>query len=527
MNQNNNPTLNGQAIFSGREQTTSARVNEKKSLTLGPLPSTKWVIVLAIASVIAVGISGYLAYVSLTSSKIAGCGNGQLFNCNHVTTSRWSLWLGIPVSLLAVGLYIGMLGSLFVGASKRFSDSIRRLGWTSVSVLAIAAGLSAVWFIYLQVFVLNHLCQYCLAAHACGLLAASVMLWLRPIGVVGLKAISSFSAVGFASLVGGQLLTEAPKAYEIVPYQAPVASEDEGAEFDAPMASSEEAVEFEAPVVTSEEAVEFEAPEIPATRSTKTPKVSTRLPSAFQLKQAIAMALSPAAALNFQVSQPASYSPQSQAKQQSAQTPASTPAANDEPSERRMASINGGTVKLDVAKWPLAGSPTAKHIFVEMFDYSCPHCRKTHAAIKSAKEKLSGELAVVALPVPLNAACNGTIKENNPNFAESCEISKLAIAVWRVDPKKFTEFHNWMFSSEKAPIYQLARAHAEKLVDASNLSKEIESKIPEQYIVKTVELYKKVGGGNVPKLIFPTTSVVGEFTSADSLVDLIKQQSKQ
>ena len=492
MNQSNNPALNGQAAFRSPEQMASVRQNGRTAISLAPLPSAKWVVVMVVASVIAIAVSGYLGYVSLTSSKIAGCGEGSVFNCGHVTTSQWSLWLGVPVSLLAVGLYVGLLGSLFVGASKRFSDSVRHFGWALVSVFAIAAGMSAIWFISLQVFVLNHLCTYCLAAHACGLVAAAAVIWLKPVGHVSMKMVSSLSVVGVAALVGGQFMTEAPKKYQVEQFEASAAEDAEVFEFEAP---------FAAPSQT------------PAVLD-----VSSQVPSTHQLKQAIAAVLSPASALSSQVSQPA-------IQQKSDQSAAA--ATKDEPAERRMVVINGGTVKLDVAQWPVAGSTSAKHMFVEMFDYSCPHCRHTHKAIKSAKEKLGGDLAVVVLPVPLNAACNQTIQVTNPTFAESCEISKLAISVWRVDPKKFTKFHNWMFESEKAPTYAMAKAHAETLVDPQKLSKEMESGVSAKYIAKTVELYKKSGKGNVPKLMFPTTSVVGEFTSADGLVDIIKQQSKQ
>ena len=500
MSQVNNAALNGSAMFNVSKQMTVGEKSERSNLS-APLPSTRWVVVLAIASFIAIGVSGYLAYVGLTSSKIAGCGGGQIFDCGHVTSSQWSLWMGLPVSLLAVGLYVGLLGSLFVGASQRFSSSLRNMGWSLTTVFAIAAGLAAIWFISLQVFVLKHLCTYCLAAHACGLVAAAVVIWLRPVGSANISLGSLASVAGVTALIGGQLMTEAPKTYEIETFETPVTSDVEVFEFDAP---------FAAPVVPSD-----------------APNVSIHLPSAHQLKQAIATVLSPTASLTSHVAGPIR---QSQTKQQSDQSSTATPAKQDEPakpSERRLVAINGGTVNLDVAQWPVAGSKTAKYVFVEMFDYSCPHCRQTHAAIKSAKEKLGGDLAVVVLPVPLNAACNSTIKVANPSFNESCEISKLAVSVWRVDPVKFTEFHNWMFASEKAPTYEMAKAHAEKLVDPKKLSKEIASGVSDQYIAKTVELYKRAGSGNVPKLMFPTTSVVGEFTSADSLVDIIKQQSKQ
>ena len=229
---------------------------------LAPLPSGKWVVVLAIASFIALASSGYLTYVALTSSKIAGCGGGRLFNCGHVISSRWSLWLGIPVSLLAVGLYLALVGSLFVAAGKTFSSSTRHVGWAVTSILAIAAGLSAIWFISLQIFVLNHLCTYCLVAHACGLVAAFAVLWLKPIGLAGMKTISIASLAGFVVLVGGQLLTEPPKTFRIEQHEAPVSESDV-------------------------EIFEFEAPVAPATDSSAASKKSLHLLSVSQFKQAI------------------------------------------------------------------------------------------------------------------------------------------------------------------------------------------------------------------------------------------------
>jgi len=38
-------------------------------------------------------------------------------------------------------------------------------------------------------------------------------------------------------------------------------------------------------------------------------------------------------------------------------------------------------------------------------------------------------------------------------------------------------------------------------------------------------LYKRVGEGSIPKLMFPRTSVVGKFTSVDGLVDLIRREA--
>ena len=123
--------------------------------------------------------------------------------------------------------------------------------------------------------------------------------------------------------------------------------------------------------------------------------------------------------------------------------------------------------------------------------------------------------------------CNSQIQVTDAKFTESCEIAKLAFAVWRVDRTKFADFHNWMFSESAVPNVDAgAKAQAETLVDAAKLNAELATKAPGQYVAQAVELYKRAGSGNVPKLMFAGTTVVGELTSGDRLVEIIKQQIK-
>lgn len=463
------------------------------------LPSNRTVIVLAFVSLVAILASGYLGWIAVTSSKIVGCGGGRIFNCGHVISSRWSLWLGIPVSLLAIGLYAGLAGALTVGASSRVSFRTRQIGWNAVTVLAITAGLAAIWFLSLQIFVLNHLCTYCLVAHACGLIASVVVVRVNPTGHV---AASALAMTGLSLLIGGQLLGIQPETFKIEKYELP--------------ANSPEVFEFEAPIANPK--LENNSGSSPAGLNNL---VSSIFNSAiFQAAQVLVL-------------MPQANQQQSSAQQnpkQSDLASATTDTANQQektasqPVTRRMVSINGGTIQLDVGQWPIVGSQKAKYVFVEMFDYACPHCRRTHAAIKQASQLLGGDLAVVVLPIPLNAACNPAIFVTHPKFNESCEIAKLSVAVWRVAPEKFSDFHDWMLSTERCPSFAEAKSKADEMVDSKRLDAEIGSTLPAQYIAKTVELYKRAGSGNVPKLIFPSTSIIGELTSGERLVEIIKQQ---
>ena len=365
------------------------------------LPSGRWVVVLAIACVVALGVSGYLSWVAPTSSKVAGCGGGRIFNCSHVISSRWSLWLGIPVSVLAFGLYASMGVSLFVGASSRFSDTARHTAWAIVTALAMFAGVAAVWFIVLQVFVLNHLCTYCLIAHACGLLTAEIVLRQKAIGENAKGLAIIIGAIGLSVLIVGQLLGPEPVPYRIDTFEAPT--------------TAPEVFEFEVPGATSEDSTLLEAPSVGETSAKSHANRVSFAPTA-QASTLFATIWRPENLLFTHVT----VDPQEKANStsgSSANKKASTESNKTKPApERRFVSINGGTVQLDVAQWPIAGSQNAKYIYVEMFDYSCQHCRNTHVAIKEASEKLNGDVAVVARPVPLNAQLQ------QPNSGHRCQI---------------------------------------------------------------------------------------------------------
>lgn len=189
--------------------------------------------------------------------------------------------------------------------------------------------------------------------------------------------------------------------------------------------------------------------------------------------------------------------------------------------ERRLVRIIGDT-KLDARQWPILGKPDAKYMFVEMFDYTCPHCREMHDSLEETFKKYGKDLAVLALPVPLNSDCNSQVGQTSSQHAEACRIANLAIAVWRVKPSKFHEYHNWLF--ETSPLTAAAaRNQAIKLVDKDRLDKVLETRVPQKFIASHVKLYTKAGGGSIPKLLFPNITLVGNV-GTDSLANTIERE---
>jgi protein-disulfide isomerase len=180
-----------------------------------------------------------------------------------------------------------------------------------------------------------------------------------------------------------------------------------------------------------------------------------------------------------------------------------------------------GSVKLATNAWPLVGNPDAELIFVELFDYTCPHCRQTHKSLQGAKQKYGERLAVLSLPVPLNSKCNPTVRTDNASHGQACEIAKLAIAVWTIDREKFADFHDYLF--ESSPSYSQALAEAKTMLDAGRLDAVLRSSLPSDYLERHVTLYQKAGSGQIPKLLFPKLTTVGAIETPDAMIRLIEQ----
>src|SRR5579863_5004394 len=130
-------------------------------------------------SVAAWGISGYLLAVSLDQQRLpVGCGAGS--GCAAVLASRWSSLLGLPVGGAAAVVYLGVFIATFYIEAQR-TVAIRRTAWSLlIWSAAIIAG-AALWFISLQLCVIDAICPWCMADHAVGLLLSILIVWQAPI----------------------------------------------------------------------------------------------------------------------------------------------------------------------------------------------------------------------------------------------------------------------------------------------------------------------------------------------------------
>ncbi len=430
-------------------------------------PSASWLTWVRLLLGVAILGAGYLAWVAIHHGPVAGCGPGS--SCDRVLQSRWAYWLNVPVSIPALGVYLGLLAATVL-LQKRPSPDDQRGAWMAIIGLSVIVAAAAAWFVGLQMFVIEAFCKYCLAAHACGFAAAVLCLKHVPLAAdadmavwssnpeesgVPRKAIPvlvTTGLVGALVLVGGQLLVQ--KERNVVKV--------------------------------------FSAP------STNVMKVATT---------------------------------PSPAGTNSVAAPASSPVPSYSPNARlvgpRRLSIYGSRFLLPLDDVPMIGSPGASNVIVNLFDYNCHHCRQLHPILVETQRRLGDRLGIVCLPMPMDSQCNPFVPPGHATFTNSCDYARLGLAVWQANRATFPEFENWMLSSRDPPPVDQARAYASQLVGASELQSALTNQWIEQQILTACSLHQTnwqaAGGMAMPQLIIGPVISVGPLNSPNHLLVLLEK----
>ena len=105
--------------------------------------------------------AGVFLSIYLTLYKLGYIGELQcaVGSCETVNTSRWATFLGLPVAAWGLGFYVATLGLVLVGIQERYADSravsLALVGLTGWGVLFSG------WLTYLELFVINAICMWC------------------------------------------------------------------------------------------------------------------------------------------------------------------------------------------------------------------------------------------------------------------------------------------------------------------------------------------------------------------------------
>jgi len=117
-----------------------------------------------------ISLAGIFVGVYLTLYKFGVIGTlvCNVGSCEKVQSSRYSVFLGLPVATWGIGFYLLMFALSVASLQDRFAES-RGL---SLATLVVAAWgvLFTAWLNYLEAFVINAWCEWCLGSAAMVLL---------------------------------------------------------------------------------------------------------------------------------------------------------------------------------------------------------------------------------------------------------------------------------------------------------------------------------------------------------------------
>jgi hypothetical protein len=185
----------------------------------------------------------------------------------------------------------------------------------------------------------------------------------------------------------------------------------------------------------------------------------------------------------------------------------------------RSLNVFGGRIRLDLAQAPVWGSPDAPHKLVSLYDYTCHHCREMHERVVAVQRSFGDQLAVISLPMPLDAECNSLIRRTHPSQVNGCTYAKLGLAVWRARRNAIQEFDDWVFSfPQPPPLFEVTNKILQMV---GSVAFEAVSRDPwiDQQIRTAIELYtisaREYRNGSMPQFIIGTNIFSGTLTTEE------------
>lgn len=194
------------------------------------------------------------------------------------------------------------------------------------------------------------------------------------------------------------------------------------------------------------------------------------------------------------------------------------------PGPQRKVTFLNGRLGLNPHESPTLGNPDAPYVIVDVFDYTCPHCRKLHRLLEKARERYGDQLAIVTLVMPLDSQCNPLVTQTEPMHDDACALAQTALAVWRADRSKFAAFHEWLLQGTAAPYSRDAQAHARELLGAAAFDAALADPWVAQQIQRNIKAYEVTGGGVIPKLLVRGVLIAGRPGDADELYEVLESE---
>ena len=125
------------------------------------IPPTAVVIASFGLALVGLGISTYLTIAHYVGTQILACASNSAINCELVTTSAQSHFLGLPVSVLGLSFY--------VVAVVLYSPWAWWSSWRPLHLARLAASVAGMcfvlWLLTAELVIIHKICLWCTGVH--------------------------------------------------------------------------------------------------------------------------------------------------------------------------------------------------------------------------------------------------------------------------------------------------------------------------------------------------------------------------
>jgi Predicted membrane protein len=129
--------------------------------------------VIALLALVGALVALYLTLYKIGVIGVLTCNVGS---CESVNTSRWAVFLGLPVAAWGLGIYLVIMAVALAGLHGAPSRSI---AWVTTALSGWGVLFSG-WLTYLELFVINAICMWCV-------ISATLMLFIFLTSMVDLR----------------------------------------------------------------------------------------------------------------------------------------------------------------------------------------------------------------------------------------------------------------------------------------------------------------------------------------------------
>jgi len=375
-------------------------------------------------ALVGAGVAGFLTFVHLnalyadSTTVVPLCGGAAWLDCDSVLNSKWSMWFGVPVAPIGLGVWVAAVVLLWLPVARRSQLALSVLMFLGLTLLG-----AAVLFTFIQYQELRTFCTWCMVDHVLGVIVCLLVLKLTfPLVKPKYRvAVAGAVIIAAVALVEGLGQTDSHAG----------------------------------PTFTIDVATD-------GGRWIET----------------------------------------------------------DDPT--RAVNIGDDAV-LDLKAHPVFAGPEARRFVFEVVDPKCKRCATFTPRIKQAMEQLGPRYGLILAYAPSEVGCNHYLQAT-PHYGEgSCALTRLALAVWLVDPDAHPVFHEWLMAEQDQITVDRASQRAQAAVGAQALEQALADPRIDQMIRRDLDLAVRLKIEVLPGLIAGSSGFRALPEEPSVLATLIKQ----